>query len=220
MANLLNKVAEIAASELPGVALAFLGPPPDGALERLISSLGLQGKRGLRDGWAFLTDHPHAVTAATNSSLGKLLRFEERTDDPALAADGRTARLFDLVLIDEASQALVSQGLMSLAGLAADGRVIVCGDDRQLAPVRTTSEAEVGGRELGGSLCRFLASAGVRQAALEDTFRLNGPLVEFPAREFYDRRFFSAVPDLPRRARPLRRSTVTRFQQHPSRAPL
>ena len=148
------------------------------------------------------------------------LRFEERPDDPALAADGRTARLFDLVLVDEASQALVSQGLISLAGLAADGRVIVCGDDRQLAPVRTASEAAGGGRELAGSLYRFLASAGVRQAALEDTFRLNGPLVEFPAREFYDGRFFSAVPDLPRRARLLRRSTVTRFQQHPSRAPL
>jgi hypothetical protein len=174
MANLLNKVAEIAAAELPGVALRFLGPPPDGPLDRLISSLGLQGKRGLRDGWVFLTDHPHAVAAATNWSLGKLLRFEGRLDDPAFAADGPTARLFDLVLIDEASQALVSQGLMSLAGLAADGRVIVCGDDRQLAPVRTASEAAIGGRELGGSLYRFLASAGVRQAAMADTFRRNG----------------------------------------------
>lgn len=196
MANLLNKIAELAAAEASGTSLTFFGTPPDSTLDRLVVTHGLKGGAGVRAGWQFLGRQKHSVVAATNWSLGKLFRSVDRPNHPGLAADGHTARLFDLVLIDEASQTLVSQGLMSLAGLAEDARVIVCGDDRQLAPVRTTSEASVGGRELGGSLYRFLASAGVAEFALEDTFRLNAPLVEFPAREFYSgHRFASAVPD-------------------------
>src|SRR5262249_40325447 len=66
---------------------------------------------------------------------------------------------------------------------------------RQLAPVRNTAAADLDGRALGGSLYQFLQSAGVTEAALEETFRLNGPLVDFPARQFYDGHFRSAVPD-------------------------
>lgn len=109
-------------------------------------------------------------------------------------ADGLTAPLFDLVCIDEASQMLVGQGLLSLAGLLAGGRVIVAGDNRQLAPVKQTHDREIDGRKLGSSLYDFLAHAKVREVALEETFRLNAPLAGFPAEQFYGGKYKSLVP--------------------------
>src|SRR5207302_10560225 len=81
--------------------------------------------------------------------------------------DGLAVPLFDLVLIDEASQMMLAQGLLSLAGLAEHGRVLVAGEHRRLPPIRPTSDAlEPSGRMLGGSLYGFLKSAGVSEFRL------------------------------------------------------
>lgn len=108
--------------------------------------------------------------------------------------DGPTAPLFDLICIDEASQMVLGQGLMALAGMAPDCRIVVSGDDQQLPPVRSMRSIEVDGREMGGSLYAFLKSANVAEFALEETFRLNAPLAQFPERKFYPGRYVSAVP--------------------------
>jgi hypothetical protein len=109
--------------------------------------------------------------------------------------DGPTASLFDLVCIDEASQMVVSQGLMCLAGLAGDGRVLVAGDNRQLPPVRTVYEHKVDERRIGGSLYDFLQDARVAEFRLDETFRLNAPLARFPSEHFYDGRYHAVHPE-------------------------
>lgn len=50
-------------------------------------------------------------------------------------AGGAVAPLFDLVLIDEASQVDVATASLPLAGLAPDGAVVIAGDPKQLPPI-------------------------------------------------------------------------------------
>ncbi|MGE0490479.1 MAG: AAA domain-containing protein [Vulcanimicrobiota bacterium] len=92
---------------------------------------------------------------------------------------------FDLVCVDEASQMLLSHGLLGLGGLANDGRVLVVGDDRQLAPIRASQDEELDERRLTGSLYAFLKKAEIPEFPLDETFRLNAPLAAFPAQSFY-----------------------------------
>ena len=98
--------------------------------------------------------------------------------------------LFDLVCIDEASQMMVAQGLMALAGLRADCRVLVAGDNQQLPPVQAIFDREINGRQLGSSLYEFLKTAKAPEVRFEETRRMNRPLAEFGSREFYEDRFY------------------------------
>lgn len=126
------------------------------------------------------------IVGATTWSLNKLVKAASGGNEPA-------APLFDLICIDEASQMVVSHGLMSLSGVSAAGRVLVAGDDQQLPPVRMVRDTSLDGRQLGGSLYQFLKSAGIREFALDETFRLNVPLTRFPEAAFYPGRFVSRV---------------------------
>ncbi|MEJ1938815.1 hypothetical protein WDZ92_52125, partial [Nostoc sp. NIES-2111] len=90
---------------------------------------------------------------------------------------------------------VLAQGLMSMGGLKEGGRLVVAGDDKQLPPVRSSREVELGGRVLGGSLYAFLKSANAPEFALDETFRLNRPLAAFPERKFYPGHYRSAVPE-------------------------
>jgi hypothetical protein len=189
MGNLVDKFASIAREHLSEVPIALLGNAPDGGLDPDVRHLPLP-RPPYAAARSFLKA-PHLACAINGWQLAKLIA---RAELPG--SDGHTAPLFDLVLIDEASQMPLSQGLLSLAGLAPHGRVVVAGDDRQLGPVRATFDALAGdGRALGRSFYAFLKSGGVPEAALEETFRLNAPLTAFPAAHTYQDKFSSAVPD-------------------------
>lgn len=125
-------------------------------------------------------------------SIWSLFRILE--SGRAANADGLTAELFDLVCVDEASQMVLAHGLLACAGLTPTGRVVVAGDDQQLPPIRAGREVVLDGRELGGSLYGFLSSAGAPEFPLDETFRLNAPLAEFPEHAFYPGAYRSAVP--------------------------
>lgn len=113
---------------------------------------------------------------------------------PRAAGAGAFAETFDLLCLDEASQMTVGQGLSALAPLRDDARIIVAGDDRQLAPIDAALEWTGDVRGLGGSLYAFLKTAAVPEFQLTETFRLNRPLAAPPAELFYDE-YRSAVPD-------------------------
>ena len=185
--NLLDAVASRAAVHDPGAfAIHYVGnAPPAGLSARIKHRSSLYGAQGA----AAMADlQPEAVVMG--GSVWSLYRLLGRPD---AGGDGFTADLFDLVCIDEASQMVLSHGLMALAGLKANSRVVVAGDDRQLPPIRAGREVTVGMRKLGGSLYAFLKSGEVPEFPLEETFRLNGPLASFPERKFYPGHYRSAV---------------------------
>jgi ATP-dependent helicase YprA (DUF1998 family) len=183
--NLLDAAARRGATYAPGVFdCCFIGASPPAGLSDAVVHRELRSNADVDGVLAALT-RPAIVVGGSIWSLSKL------TARPAAQGDGYTADLFDLVCIDEASQMVVSHGLMALAGLAAGGRVVVAGDDRQLPPIRSSREIELGGRMLGGSLYGFMKSAKAPECALEETFRLNAPLAQFPRDAFYDANYRS-----------------------------
>lgn len=184
IANLLEAVSRRARHAAGPLELCWLGRAPDQSLPEAVQVVdGPPGR---------LFEAEQLVVGATTWSLYKAI-------DALPRGEGPTAPLFDLVCIDEASQMVVGQGLASIAGLAPGGRVLVAGDDNQLAPVRETHEREIDGRRLGASLYGFLQHAGVAEFALNETFRLNALLSDYPARAFYDGDYISAAPVRARR---------------------
>lgn len=171
----------------------YLGREPDAGLPPGVTPLPLGGREEVAEALAVITGDRPVILGGTIWALNNLLG---KSGDAGLPGrEGPTASVFDLVAVDEASQIVLGQGLMALAGLAPEGRVLVAGDDRQLPPVRASHGAVVDGREVGGSLYAFLKVAGVPEFALDETFRLNEPLTRFPERRFYPAAYRSAEPD-------------------------
>src|SRR3546814_15445159 len=104
-------------------------------------------------------------------SIWSLYRLLGRDD--AGGDDPFTAELFDLVCIDEASQMVLSHGLMAIAGLRPGGRMVVAGDDHQLPPIRDGREVALGQCQLGGSLYPLLNSRDVPDFVLDSTFLIH-----------------------------------------------
>jgi hypothetical protein len=188
--NLLDAVvARADRTDLGGFDSHFVGSgPPAGLSPRVRHRASLAGAGAA----AALTDlgAEAVVMGGTVWSLFRLL-----SQPSSGSSDRFTAGIFDLVCLDEASQMVLAQGLMSMGGLKEGGRLVVAGDDKQLPPVRSSREVELGGRVLGDSLYAFLKSANAPEFALDETFRLNRPLASFPERKFYPGHYRSAVPE-------------------------
>ena len=98
----------------------------------------------------------------------------------------RCAPLFDIVLIDEASQLDVAHAVVAFSKLAADARVVVVGDDKQMSPIHPL-EAPDGLEHLLGSVYDFFRHyrlhAGrqfaIAPVMLNRSFRSNREIVEF-----------------------------------------
>lgn len=185
--NVLDSVAKRVAHHAPGAFdTHFIGAGPAAGLSSLVQHraeiYGDHAASALQD--------LQAPAVVMGGSIWSLARLMAR---PEAGGDGFTADLFDLVCIDEASQVVLSHGLMALAGLKATGRVVVAGDDRQLPPIRSAREVKLGERQLGGSLYSFLKSGRAPEFALDTTFRLNEPLSAFPERKFYPGNYQSAA---------------------------
>jgi len=89
---------------------------------------------------------------------------------------------FDVVVIDEASQATIPSVLIPIA--KAD-KFILAGDHKQLPPTVLSEEA----KELSETLFEKLIELYPSKAKmLEIQYRMNERLMEFPSREFYDGR--------------------------------
>jgi hypothetical protein len=123
------------------------------------------------------------VVAATNSSAGTL------------------AREFDLLVLDEATQATC---IASCIPLARADRVVLAGDHRQLPPFSATEDAP----ETSDGLSLFehlYADGGVFEGVglqLKTQYRMHRDIAYFPNRAFYDRRLrngrtVATLPDRP-----------------------
>lgn len=186
--NVIDSVVRLGARHCAGLfETHFFGTAPSNGLDPLIQHRAILGKKGSE---AALDDLDQGAVVAGGSVWSLYRILGEST-----IGDRYTADLFDLVCVDEASQMVVSHGLMAMAGLREGGRLIVAGDDRQLPPIRAGREIAMGERQLGGSLYSLLKSAGLPEYALDETFRLNQPLASFPEKKFYPGVYRSSKPD-------------------------
>jgi DNA replication ATP-dependent helicase Dna2 len=119
------------------------------------------------------------VVGATVWSVWKQLRRAaeaERADAPLLRP------WFDVVIVDEASQMKVAESLVALSALRPDGRLVLCGDDKQLAPV-SRLRGTAGGPPASSVFTHF-ADAFPR-AMLRESRRMSEPLLAYPRELFY-----------------------------------
>ncbi len=189
IANVLERVLEILADmKEEGLPVTLVGPY-DAERETIPVTP--------RQGFASATAAEQCVVGATTWQCFGALERGEHGDVSGFVAD-----LFGLVCIDEASQFPVGQGLLAFATAEPGARILVAGDNRQLAPIASSATWEVDDRGLCSSLYDFLLQSDVPEFALTETFRLNGPLAAFPQERFYDA--YGPAPGIGGRRLPLR----------------
>lgn len=104
--------------------------------------------------------------------------------------------LFDLLLIDEASQMDVAHAILALCSLATGGSVLLAGDSRQLSPIHQ-AEAPLGLEKMVGSIYDFCE--GIHQVPafmLNDNYRSSSTLLDFIQQAGYQAGLRSFSPDL------------------------
>ncbi|HEX2076878.1 MAG TPA: AAA domain-containing protein [Longimicrobium sp.] len=136
-------------------------------------------------------DGTPVVVGSTVWSLWKQMRaMNGASEDEDADAASPVRPLFDVVVIDEASQMKVPDALIALSSIRRGGRVILAGDDRQLPPIlhgRYPREDTL----LGSAFAHFAERFGRFQ--LRESRRMNRALVRWPRRLFYPR-FVSMDP--------------------------
>lgn len=101
--------------------------------------------------------------------------------------DQAGAELFDLIIIDEASQVDVASAMLPLISAASGAAVIVCGDDLQMPPIQAATPP-AGLEDMVGSIYGYLTNVGaVTPAALETNYRSNSVIVDFVRTAGYER---------------------------------
>jgi hypothetical protein len=126
---------------------------------------------------------PHAIVAATP---GGVYRAANQGDSSKLFSH----ELFDLVVLDEASQLSLPESIMAALALKADGQIVVVGDHRQMAPIvkhdwehetrRTFQEFAV-----YRSLFDVVQRVGAPLIQFAQSFRLDRDMAEFLRRSVY-----------------------------------
>ena len=167
------------------------GVTDDVHISRLISSENARGFDPLLAGF---------LTPMDNNADPRRLELDQRLADEngvtivastvdqlyKLGAPAQCAPLFDIVLIDEASQLDVAHAVVAFSKLAEDARVVVVGDDKQMSPIHPL-EAPDGLEHLVGSIYDYFRhyrqhegqQFEIAPVMLNRSFRSNCEIVEF-----------------------------------------
>lgn len=106
-----------------------------------------------------------------------------------------TAKWFDLLLIDEASQVPVSYAAAYFLLLKDSGNVVLAGDHRQLGPVYTFQMPKKVGRGLYDCIFTYMQdSHGKQTTQLYKNYRSNLEVTGWPERRFYRERYEAVFP--------------------------
>jgi hypothetical protein len=121
----------------------------------------------------------------------------EQTHNLLTIADNSAQdELFDLILIDEASQMDVAHAILALCSLTENGSVVLAGDPRQLPPIHQANPP-VGLENMVGPIYVFCSEFHqVPDVMLSENYRSNSTLVEFSLNAGYRRTLSSYSPDL------------------------
>jgi len=117
-------------------------------------------------------------------------------------AGGAGQPWFDVTLIDEASQMKLPDALIAFSAARPDGAVILAGDDRQLPPIIHGDYPEEHEHMLSSVFAYMRQRIETQEQTepgfaartifqLEENFRMNKPLTDYPAHALYQDRFFS-----------------------------
>ena len=94
-----------------------------------------------------------------------------------VGAGSAVTPLFDLIVLDEASQLDVGTSTLAIAGLANDGSVVVAGDPKQLPPIHQ-AQAPVGLESLVGPVFTYLEERHqIHPVILNRNYRSNNTIV-------------------------------------------
>lgn len=104
--------------------------------------------------------------------------------------------LFDLIIIDEASQMDVAHAILPLCSLATNGALIAAGDHLQLPPIHK-AEPPLGAEDVVGSIYQFFANIhNINPVMLDENYRSNSSLVEFTTKAGYQNNLHSYSPNI------------------------
>jgi len=187
--SIASKLAELARAvaalgTLPGIVIGKIvndradAVPPDVGRLHLYSMSAAQIERKLY--------HPYLVIGGTPGGLYNLAKYRERGGKQI---DWQT-KSFDLVVIDEASQMGVPEGVLAGAFLREDGAVLVVGDHRQMPPIiahNWTQEEKRSVAEIQPHLSLFdwLRARGAPCVSLDQSFRLHRTMAQFLHENIY-----------------------------------
>lgn len=136
-----------------------------------------------------LSKHKRCVIlGGTWAQLGKLAQ--------KISHKGRaTAKWFDLLLIDEASQVPVSYAAAYFLLLRDTGNVVLAGDYRQLGPVYTFQMPKTVGRGLYDCIFTYMQdSHGKQTTQLYKNYRSNLEVTGWPEKRFYREKYKAVFP--------------------------
>lgn len=208
LAESLQQIAGFSSNQFGGQALRSL------AIYKLVNDLGdtvplgvqplnaYQEKQGLET----IIQNQYVVFGATSGGAYNLMKYR--------TLGGRSidwvTKTFDLVVIDEASQMSIPEGVLAGSFLKAQGNMIVVGDHRQMPPIiahpwkdelkRSASE-----NKPYVSFFEALIDRGFDQVKLDESFRLHEQIAEFLRANVYEKdginfhsRRRDVIPQLPR----------------------
>jgi len=139
----------------------------------------LTKKEALQQAQAWTQPTECHVVGGTYLQLVKLSKDVSGVDEVGCA-------LFDLIVLDEASQVstLSAMAYATLAKPAA--HMVVCGDDRQLGPVRHFMIEDTRQGLLESAFQFFKSAHGIEPVALKANYRSNEVITGWPADRFYE----------------------------------
>ena len=114
------------------------------------------------------------------------------------AAGGGRAQeeLFDLVVLDEASQMDVAHAILPLCAMAEESGLVLAGDDKQLDPIHQAEPPE-GLEHMVGSVYNFFSKQhGIDPESLTTNYRSSKEIVDFCRNAGYDESLHPRSPDL------------------------
>lgn len=185
IANVFSRVAPLAEQMGIGCTLHWLGSTES---EPIPGSRVARFTREYEDFCElFEVGDQHMIVGSTSQQVGNLMN--------ALEGAGLTTGVFDLILLDEASQMDVANTLCVLQSMTENGSLVLVGDDLQMPPIQE-SDPPLGYEEIVGSVFSFYSKHHqIPKIMLDRSFRSNDTIIDFVRESGYGPGFRASYPD-------------------------
>ena len=153
-------------------------------VERLFAGGGDEFSAG--EQWAMLLGEPLLIVGGTPGGIYNLVK---KGASRGKAIDW-TQELFDLIVVDEASQMGIAEALTAAAFMRGDGQFVAIGDHRQMPPILAHAWDRESRRDLRHaqphlSIFETLRALGFKGEALDQSFRIPAEIAGFLQRHIY-----------------------------------